>query len=56
MVRPVTEPNGEEWLIMTSILGRPTYPTGPYTTANRFRKIPDEQGWDPTPCRGNEAR
>jgi hypothetical protein len=21
-----------------------------------FKKIPDASGWDPTPCRANEAR
>ena len=28
----------------------------PYVTTNHFRKIPDKQGWDPTPCRADQAR
>ena len=51
-----TEPNGDDWLVVTSIVTDPQYLTGPYAATNHFRKIPDKQGWDPTPCRGNEAR
>ncbi len=51
-----TEPNGDDWLVVTSIVTDPQYLTGPYASTNHFRKIPDKQGWDPTPCRGNEAR
>jgi hypothetical protein len=51
-----TEPNGDDWLVVTSIITDPTYLTGPYATTNHFRKIPDKQGWDPTPCRADQAR
>jgi hypothetical protein len=51
-----TEPNGDDWLVVTSIVTDPQYLTQPYATTNHFRKIPDRQGWDPTPCRANEAR
>ena len=51
-----TEPNGDDWLVVTSIVTDPQYLTQPYATTNHFRKIPDKQGWDPTPCRANEAR
>lgn len=51
-----TEPNGDDWLVVTSILTDPRYLTGPYATSNHFRKIPDKQGWDPTPCRADQAR
>jgi hypothetical protein len=50
------EPNGDEWLIVTSIVTDPQYLTQPYATTNHFRKIPDKQGWDPTPCRADQAR
>ena len=51
-----TEPNGDDWLVVTTIVTDPEHLTQPYATTNHFRKIPDESGWDPTPCRANEAR
>ena len=51
-----TEPNGDNWLVIDSIVTDPVYLTGPYVTSVAFKKIPDKQGWDPTPCRANEAR
>ena len=51
-----TEPNGDEWLVVDSILTDPQYLTQPYLTSTAFRKIPDRSGWDPTPCRGDQAR
>ena len=51
-----TEPNGDNWLVVDSIVTDPVNLTGPYVTSVAFKKIPDKQGWDPTPCRANEAR
>jgi hypothetical protein len=51
-----TEPNGDTWLVVTTILTDPQYLTQPYTTTNHFRKIPDRSGWDPTPCRVDQVR
>jgi hypothetical protein len=51
-----TEPNGDNWLVVTSIVTDPKYLTGPYTSTVPFKKIPDRQGWDPTPCRVDEPR
>ena len=51
-----SEPNGDNWLVVDSIVTDPVYLTGPYVTSVAFKKIPDKQGWDPTPCRANEAR
>jgi hypothetical protein len=51
-----TEPNGDNWLVVDSFVTDPTYLTGPYITSVAFKKIPDKQGWDPTPCRASEAR
>lgn len=51
-----TEPNGDRWLVVTSIVTDPQYLTQPYATTYPFKKIPDRQGWDPTPCRADEAR
>ena len=43
-------------LQVDSIVRDPVYLTGPYMTNVAFKKISDKQGWDPTPCRANEAR
>jgi hypothetical protein len=50
------EPNGDEWLVVDSILTDPQFLTQPYITSTAFRKIPDRSGWDPTPCRADQAR
>ena len=50
------EPNGDEWLVVDSILTDPHYLTQPYLTSTAFKKIPDRSGWDPTPCRADQAR
>ena len=51
-----TEPNGDNWLVVDSIVTDSVYLNGPYLTSVAFKRIPDKQGWDPTPCRANEAR
>ena len=51
-----TEPNGDTWLVVSSIVNDPRYLTGPYTSTVPFKKIPDRAGWDPTPCRADEPR
>jgi hypothetical protein len=51
-----TEPNGDNWLVVTSIVTDPQYLTQPYATTYPFKKIPDRSGWDPTPCRVDEPR
>ena len=51
-----TEPNSDNWLVVDSIVTDPVDLTRPYLTSVASKKIPDKQGWDPTPCRANEAR
>jgi hypothetical protein len=51
-----TEPNGDTWLVVTSIVNDPKYLTGPYASTVPFKKITDRAGWDPTPCRADEPR
>ncbi len=50
------EPNGDRWLVVTSIVTDPQYLTQPYATTYPFKKIADRSGWDPTPCRVDEPR
>ena len=47
------EPNGDRWLVVTSIVTDPEYLNQPFVTSSHFKKIPDRAGWHPTPC---EAR
>jgi hypothetical protein len=44
------EPNGDEWLIVTTVVEDPQYLTTPFITSTHFKKIPDASGWNPTPC------
>ena len=50
------EPNGDEWLVVDSIVRDSQYLTQPYVTSVAFKKIPDASGWDPTPCRTDQPR
>jgi hypothetical protein len=51
-----TEPNGDDWLVVDSFVRDPHYLTQPYITSVAFKKLPDASGWDPTPCRADQAR
>jgi len=51
-----SEPDGNSWLVVSSIITDSQYLAGPYATTNHFKKIPDGQGWDPTPCRADQVR
>jgi hypothetical protein len=52
----ITEPSGDTWLLVTTIVTDPQYLAQPYVTHGIFKKMPDASGWDPTPCRADEAR
>lgn len=47
------EPNGDRWLVVTTIVTDPQYLSEPFITSSHFKKLPDASGWNPTPC---EAR
>jgi hypothetical protein len=42
-------PNGDEWLVVTSIVEDPDYLTRPYYTSRHFKKV-EGSGWNPTDC------
>jgi hypothetical protein len=44
------EPNGDIWLIVTSIVTDPDYLNGQFITSSQFKKLRDGTGWHPTPC------
>ena len=52
----VSEPSGDTWLLVTTIVTDPQYLNQPYFTHGIFKKLSDASGWDPTPCRADEAR
>ena len=43
-------PNGDTWLIVTTIVEDPLYLDIPYVTSTNFKKQADDSGWSPTPC------
>ena len=43
-------PNGDEWLVVTTILDDLLYFNGPFLTSTNFKRLPDATGWNPTTC------
>lgn len=48
--------HGNTWLVVTTVVTDPEYLAEPFITHAHFKKLADNSGWDPTPCRANEAR
>jgi hypothetical protein len=46
----VNEPNGDSWLIVTTMVEDPTYLTARFVTSSHFKKVPDSAPWNPRPC------
>ena len=46
-----TFPNGDVWLIVTSIVSDPKYLLSEYTTSMHFKREADGSKWKPAPCR-----
>jgi len=44
-------PNGEDWLIVETILDDPEFLNQPMYVSSHFKKEPDGSKWDPQPCR-----
>ena len=47
------EPDGNTWLVVTTIVTDPEYLAQMFITSAHFKKLPGPTGWNPTPC---EAR
>jgi hypothetical protein len=45
-----TEPNGDTWFVVTTVVEDPTYLTEPFVTSTNFKKQADATGFNPTPC------
>lgn len=46
----IKEPDGNLWLILTSVVRDPLYLERPFIISTHFRRQSDGSGWDPTPC------
>jgi len=46
----VKEPNGEQWLIIDTIVTDPTYLFRTFVRSTHFKKEADGAKWDPQPC------
>ena len=44
------EPNGDTWLIVTTVVNDPTYLNQEFITSTHFKKQADAAGWNPQPC------
>jgi hypothetical protein len=44
------EPNGDSWLILTSIVEDPQYLTSPLLTSTHYKNEPDGSKWSPSAC------
>lgn len=44
------EPNGDQWLIVTTLVEDPQYLNQPFQRSTHFKRQADETGWDPSPC------
>jgi hypothetical protein len=44
------EPDGNSWLIVTTLIDDPRYLQRPFQRSTHFRKQADAKGWDPEPC------
>jgi hypothetical protein len=43
-------PDGQQWLVVTTIVTDPQYLTEPFITSTHFKKLPDASGWNPSSC------
>ena len=44
------DPNGVQYIVITTLVEDPLYLREPWLTALQFKKESDDENWDPTPC------
>jgi hypothetical protein len=49
-VNLLDEPNGDQWLVFTTMVEDPTYLTSRFVTSSQFKKVGDPANFSPTPC------
>ncbi len=47
------EPNGDSWLVVTTVVEDPVYLAGRFVTSSHFKKAADGSVWNPMPCQAN---
>jgi hypothetical protein len=52
----IKEANGDEYLVITTVVEDPEYLNQPFVTSSHFKRLADASGWDPTRCRADEPR
>ncbi len=45
-----TRPNGDQWVVITTLVNDPKYLQHDWMTSLEFKKEPDGAKWDPAPC------
>jgi len=43
-------PNGDQWLVVTTIVEDPEFLSRPFYTSSHFKRLRDDSGWNPTDC------
>jgi hypothetical protein len=46
-----SQQNGDEWLLVITIIEDPTYLSQPFYTSTQFKREPNDRNFNPTPCR-----
>lgn len=46
----VDAPNGDQWLVVTTIVEDPIYLSRPLYNSSHFKRLPDRSSWNPTGC------
>ena len=49
-INRTNEPNGDAWLVVTTVVEDPQNLTSRFVTSSHFKKVPDGSAWSPTPC------
>ena len=44
------EANGDQWLILTTLVEDARYLNRPFQRSTHFKRLPGAAGWDPSPC------
>jgi len=45
-----TPPDGDQWLVVTTVVDDARYLTQGFVTSSQFKKLPEASGWNPEPC------
>ena len=46
-------PNGDDWLVVTTIVSDPKYLNQDFVTSTHFKKEPNGTKWSPSPCKAS---